>query len=177
MTIPVSPMQKLYSQIIGLPVFDEFSRLPIAFVRDIIIDPENGKVAAFLVKQDRIIVPIDIENFTSGIFIANKDKILPIDDVLRAHEILKRDIHIIGEKVITEREKTLLGRAADYSIDTNHMMLTGLYVAKIFFFFHFQERIIPFNKIVKINRGSIIVKDSQPLKEAAKAQASEKAFA
>ncbi|MBI5413235.1 PRC-barrel domain-containing protein [Candidatus Peregrinibacteria bacterium] len=170
-------MQKLYSQIVGLPVFDEFSRSPIAFVRDVIIDTENGKVVAFLVKQDRIIVPMDIESFTSGLFIANKDRILPIDDVLRVHEVVKRDIHVIGEKVITEREKTLLGRAVDYSIDTTHMMLTGLYVAKIFFFFHFQERIIPFNKIVKINKGSIVVKDSQPLKEAEKAQAAEKVFA
>lgn len=170
-------MQKLYSQIVGLPVFDEFSRSPIAFVRDVIIDPENGKVVAFLVKQDRIIVPMDIESFTSGLFIANKDRILPVDDVLRVHEVLKRNIHVIGEKVITEREKTPIGRAVDYSIDTNLMMLTGIYVAKIFFFFHFQERIIPFNKIVKINKGSIIVKDSQPLKESEKAQAAEKAFA
>lgn len=153
-------MQKLYSEIIGVPVFDEYSSSPLALVQDIIIDPENGKVLAFLVSKKRIVVPLDIQRFNSNLLVADKDVLLPVNDVLRVAEVVKRSTRIIGARVLTERSKTFLGRVVDYEIDTTHMVLTKIHTARVFFFFRFQERIISYRNIVKIGEHAIIVQES-----------------
>lgn len=148
---------------IGFPVFDEFSNSQIALIQDIIIDPETGKVLAFLIKNNRIIAPLDVQRINSALSIENSDRILPLDDILRVYEVYKMKVDIIGAKVITERKKLYLGRVFDFAIDTTHMTLTNIYVAKIFFLFRFEEKIISYKNIVRINKNTIIVKD---LKEA-----------
>jgi sporulation protein YlmC with PRC-barrel domain len=154
-------MQKLYSQLIGLPVFDELSPSPVALVQDVLVDPENGKILAFLVKNDHAIVPYDIERLsTSGLYISDKDRILPITDVLRVFEVFKMKIGIIGARVVTDKKKTYIGRAVDYEVDTSTMSLIRLHTAKTYFFFRFQERIIPFKSIISIGREIIKVKES-----------------
>lgn len=164
-------MQKLYSEIIGLPVFDEYSQRPVSLVQDVIIDPENGKVLAYVVKGKHLIVPMDILRMHNGIYIHDKDHILPFEEVLRAAEVARRYIGIIGACVITERGKVILGRAVDYEIDTTHMVLTKLHVAKLFLFFRYQEKIISYAHIVRIEHNTIIVKDSHEVKVEEKAMA------
>lgn len=156
-------MQKLYSEIIGMPVFTEYSKMPVTLVRDIIIDPENGKVLAFVVKNNHIIVPLDIERFLDGLYIAEKDRILPVDDVLRVHEVKKQEIDIIGSRVLTEPDKIYLGKVVDYEIDTAHMILSAIHAAKTFFFFRFQEKVISARSIIKISKHSVLVKSAHVL--------------
>jgi len=172
-------MRKLCSQLIGLPVFDEASapNSPLALIQNIIIDPENGKILAFVIKGSRIIVPFDVERLNAGLFIADRDHIVPMDDVLRVHEVSQMRIDFIGARVITERTKQFLGRTVDYEIDTTHMMLTNIHVAKIFFFFRFQERIISYKNIVRVDKHTIIVKDTKELTVKEKAPARSQAFA
>lgn len=163
-------MQKLYSELVGLPVFDEASgRAPIAFIRDIILDPENGKVLAFMVKRDHVIVAADVSRVHSGLHIQDRSDIIPLHDVLRIQEVYRMQIPVIGERVITEQKKVLLGRVIDYAIDTTTMSLLHLFVAKTFLFFYFQEYVIPFRNIVQIKQKDIIVKDVKgiPVKETA----------
>lgn len=171
-------MQKLYSQLIGLPVFDEHFGSAITLVRDVIIDPENGKVLAFIVKNQHIIVPLDVEKLNNGLFIHDRDRILHINEVLRVQEVYsKRYAPIIGAKVITQRGKIYLGRVVDYEIDTLHMVLTTIHTAKVFFFFRFRERIISYRHIVKIGKDTITVKDSHEAEVAEKAKARSSAYA
>lgn len=170
-------MQKLYTDLIGMSVITEYSSLPVALVRDVIIDPENGKLLAFVVNKDNIIVPIDIIGINNGLIISDKDHILPISDVLRVQEVSKMKINIIGASVVTERAKMNLGRVVDYEIDAKHMVLTKIHVAKTFFFFRFQERIIYQRQIVKIGKEIIIVKDSNECVVKEKARVRPEAFA
>lgn len=171
-------MQKLYSQLVGLPVFDEHSGSPVTLVRDVIIDPENGKVLAFMVKNQHIIVPLDVEKLNNGLFIHDRDRILHINEVLRVQEVhSKRHAPIIGAKAITERGKIYLGRVVDYEIDALHMVLTRIHTAKVFFFFRFQERIISYRHIVKIGKDTVIVKDSHEAEVMEKAKARSSAYA
>ena len=44
-------MQKLYSELIGMSVLTEYSATPVALIKDIIIDPDSGKVLAFRVND------------------------------------------------------------------------------------------------------------------------------
>lgn len=175
----INPMQKLYSQLIGLPVFDEASasNSPLALIQNIIVDPESGKVLAFLIKNHHIIVPVDVERLGSGLFIVDRDRIVPLDDVMRVHEVFKMHIGIIGARVITEREKRFLGRVVDYEIDTTHMVLTHIHVAKLFLFFRFQERIISYRHIIRIDKHTVVVKDLKEFTVKEKARARSQAYA
>ncbi|MEK9132983.1 MAG: PRC-barrel domain-containing protein, partial [Patescibacteria group bacterium] len=167
----------LYSEFIGMPVFSEYSSSPLALIKDAIIDPENGKLLALLVKNNHIIVPMDIErSTTSAIFIADNDRILPVDDVLRVKMVLSRHISIPSAKVITEKNHEYLGRVTDFEIDTTHMVLANIHVAKQFLFLHFNERIIDFKHIVRIEKHSVIVKE-QAVMSKAKVAVGESAFA
>ncbi len=171
-------MQKLYSELIGLPVFDEYSPAPLALIRDIIIDPENGKIAAFAVKNNRIIVPLDVERLGRGLFIKDQNHIVPTEDVLRVAEVAERKIKILGARVITQNTKIYLGRVVDYEIETRGMALASIHVAKTFLFFRFQEKTISYRSIVKIKRESIIVKDTRiTAREKEKIAAPSSAFA
>lgn len=170
-------MQKLYTDLVGLPVSTEYSNVPIALLRDIIIDPENGKIVAFLVADGRVIVPMDVVNLHSRLIIADRDHVLPIDDVLRVKELFNRHIGLIGTAVFTERLKIYLGRVVDYEIDTRYMVLAKIHVAKIFLFFRFQESIIAHKSIVKIGKKKIVVKDSREAVEKQKATVRPEAFA
>lgn len=172
-------MRKLYSQLIGLPVFDESSggNSPLALIRDIILDPENGKILAFVVRNNRVIVPFDVERLNSGLFIGDRDRIVPMDDVLRVHQVAQWHIDLIRARVVTEREKRFLGRVVDYEIDTSHMSLTHIQVAKLFFFFRFQERLISLKNIIRIEKHTIIVKDIKELTVKEKSPAPSQAFA
>lgn len=159
-------MQKLYSEIIGMPVCTEYSKRPVALVQDVIVDPENGKILAFRVKNDHMVVPLDVERFSNELYIAEKDRILPIDEVLRVFEVAKHEIHILGSRVSTDLDKLYLGRVVDYEIDTKHMNMSAIHVAKTFFFFRFQEKIISARSIIKINKNSILVKSAHVLSKA-----------
>ena len=153
-------MQKLYSEIIGMPVLTEYSDRPSAFIQDIIIDPENGSVLAFRVKRNHIIVPYDVESIGRALIIADSNRILPIAEVLRVENVFNMNINIIGARVITEKEKIEIGHVVDYEINTTTMSLTKIHSAKTFLFFRFNDRIISYKNIVKINKHSILIKES-----------------
>lgn len=172
------PMHKLYFQLIGLPVFDEASSSPVTLIKDVIIDPENGKVLAFLVRNGEVIISIDVERITSeGLFIADRDRVVPVDDVFRVHNVLKMDISLAGMRVISQRTKAYLGRVVDFEIDTKQMMLVNIHVAKTMVFFRFNERIFSYRNIVRISKGIVIVKDSSEIRAEEKARVRSEAFA
>ena len=164
-------MQKLYSQLIGMPVVTEYSPSPVCLVRDVVIDPETGKVVALRVKRDSVIAPLDIERINNAVIIADQDRIIPLHDILRVKNVIDMNIPVIGQRVIAERSKTLLGRVVDYEIDTTHMTLHSIHVAKVFFFFRFQELIISSRSIVKISRSAITVKNTHAVCEREKSGA------
>lgn len=162
-------MQKLYSQLVRMGVCEEGIRNPIAYVSDIIIDPENGKVLAFLLQNLHIVVPMDIEHVGSSITILERERIVPMSEVLRVQEVYNMGIPLLASRVIAEHDATFIGRVFDYEIDTTHMVLKSIHVAKTFLLFHVQERIILSKHIVKISKNLIVVKDMPIAEEKAKA--------
>jgi uncharacterized protein YrrD len=153
-------MQKLYSEMIGMPVFDENSPTPVALVKDVLVDPETGKVVAFLVKNNHIIVPLDVERLSKAMHIRDADQIVALEDVLRAKVVAGLQIPIIGSRVLTQRQKIFLGRVVDYEFSTSDMILSAIHAAKSILFFRYEEKLISRNSIVSIHKHSIIVKDA-----------------
>lgn len=157
-------MQKLFSQIIGKPVFDEFSVSPVALVHDVLIDPENGHIVAFLVSRKRVVVPFDITRFSSAaLYIADRDSLTPPEDVLRVREVLRLNIPILGAKV-TNMHNVYIGKVVDFEIDTKTMSLSHIFTAKTIFFFHTNDRTFARKQIISITKKGIQVKDDAEVK-------------
>lgn len=141
-------------------VFDD-TPAPVTTIRDMLIDPENGKIVAFLVNtgHNEVITPIDILSWREVMTIHNFDSIVQAEDILRAHEILESGIMLRGSKVETEKGK-YLGRVTDYAVDTNTFDLRRIEVAKAFLgLIRFETRLIPAKEIVEILPGKIVVKE------------------
>ncbi|MEK7171895.1 MAG: PRC-barrel domain-containing protein [Patescibacteria group bacterium] len=170
-------MQKLYSELIGMSVLTEYSATPVALIKDIIIDPDSGKVLAFRVNGQNIISSMDVESIGNSLIIADRDRIVPINEILRVESVAKMNISIIGARVIGNRSKKYIGRVVDYAIDTKHLSLIAIHCAKVFVFFRFNEKIFLYKNIVKISKHTVIVKDSGEILVSEKADAVSSAFA
>lgn len=170
-------MHKLYSQLIGCQVFDDENNSSLGLIQDLIIDPETGKVLAFLLKNHHIIVAADVQRLGSSLVIADSGRIVPVDDVLRVHEVFKKRVCLIGSKVVGQQSKLQLGRVFDYEIDTVTMTLTAIHCSKIFFFFHLQDKIFSYRRILRISKDEITVKDSPEILAKEKVISPSEAFA
>ncbi len=154
-------MEKLYSKIIRSYVFREESLRPIASVRDLVIDPNNGKVVAIEVNRGRkmVISPMDITAWGSAMKIGGRDDIVNVDELVRVKEVWERRAQIFGQKVETEGGK-VLGKVIDFVIDGKFLVLKKLYVAKVFLgLLKFDSRIILAKNIIEILPNKIVVKD------------------
>ncbi|MDA1060179.1 MAG: PRC-barrel domain-containing protein [bacterium] len=159
-------MHRLYSKIIGTPVYDDSVR-PLTTVKDLIIDTETGKLLAFVVNQSKnlVIVPIDVVSWTEVIKINNIDSIIDGNDVIRISEVQKRGINLIHNKVETKNGEKL-GKVNDFSVDTDILMLQKLYVSKgILGLVRYESRIISAKDIIEILPDKIVIKDNTKIKE------------
>lgn len=155
-------MEKLYSDIVGAPVVEDNVLHPITTVKDLILDPETGKLAAFVVdiKRNLVISPIDVLFFGNRIQIHERHAVIPGSEILRVEEIQKKNIRIFGNKVVTE-DGFKLGKVVDLSIDMKDYTLKKLFVAKeILGMVRYDSRIISAKNIVEILPNKIIVKNN-----------------
>ena len=154
-------MQKLYSNILGTPVFDQDGGRPITTVRDLVVDPESGKLIAFVVNQSKnlIITPVDILFWKEILKVRDRDAIISASEVLRVESVQKNGIHFFHNKVETKSGK-FLGKVVDFEIDTNLYVLARIHVAKGFLgLIKYDSRIIPADHIVEVLEDKIVVKD------------------
>lgn len=158
-------MEKLYSKIVRSVVVEEDGVRPICNVRDLVIDPNDGKVVALSVGKGRVIVPADILSWGmsgragSAVKINRADSILDVEDIVRVQEVWGRQAQIFEQKVETVSGKEL-GSVVDFVIDSKAMVLKKLYVAKVFLgLLRLDHRIISAKDIVEILPGKIVVKD------------------
>jgi sporulation protein YlmC with PRC-barrel domain len=153
-------MERLFSNIIGTPVVDDDFKHPITTVRDVVIDPESGKLVALVVDINRnlVIAPIDILAWGDTIRIPAHDAVIEGNEILRVAEVQKRNIRIIHNRVET-KNKEYIGKVVDFSIDVNDLTLKKLYTAKdILGLVRYDSRIIPAKIIERILPEKIIVK-------------------
>ena len=152
-------MERLYSDIIGMGVYEDDMPRPVTTVQDIIMDYERGELIAFVVGRNKIVTPVDVLSFSNGIRINSADNIGDVSDVLRVEEILKSGVRIAQNKVETEGGEEL-GKVFDFAVDDKTYEFRKLYVAKGFLgLFRYDSRIIPSKNIIEILPDKIVVKD------------------
>jgi len=153
-------MDKPYSKIIGLPIIVEGSG-KVGRITDILINPENSKVAAFFTNTGKmkIIIPMDVLYFGIGLIIQDFDDIVDAQDIIKVNQILEKDIGILKNKVETEKGE-YIGHVQDIYIDTRLYIMTKIVVHKSFFgLLKTQNLIISVRDIVEIKKGLVIVKN------------------
>ena len=154
-------MERSYSKIIGTAVFNDSTR-PITSVKDLIIDPETGKILAFVVNINKkmIVTPMDILSWQENIKVHNGEAVINANEVLRVENVLNNQINILKNKVYTKNGE-YLGKVIDYTVDNQSYLLKNLFVSKGFLgLIRYQSRIIPYKNIIEIKREKIVAKDS-----------------
>lgn len=138
----------------------------IGRIHDIIVDPNNGQVIALTLTKlwgaPKVISPMDIVGFSPGIVIVkNKEAIVPLKDIVRAHKVWKKKIRLISCTCKTESGK-ILGNVDDFLIDFDSMIVAKYYISGNHPLTPFApNRIILANKTIKIKRGLITVQDEE----------------
>ena len=155
-------MEKLYSDIVGTPVFEDDANRPFASVKGVILDPEmRGKLIAFLVNvaRRRIISPVDVLSWGNVMKVHSAGDVTDAVNVLRVDEVLKGGVKFFGAHVETEKGEKL-GKVFDLGIDNKTFDLRRIFVAKSFFgIFRHDNRIISAKDIVEVLPDKIVVKD------------------
>jgi uncharacterized protein YrrD len=150
-------------KIIGLPVIEAISGTKIDFIKNIIIDPESGRLEALLIKKrypwqkTRIVSFKDVSQFyADGVLVKNPECIVVASEVFKANDILKKKILLIGSSVLTQNGQKL-GFLEDFIFDTTFCGLLTLIVKKSF---SSERRIISAERILSILRKKIIIRDA-----------------
>jgi len=154
-------MERLYSKIVGMPVYVPENVRPVTQVQDVLVDPENGKVLALFVsgRGGKIITPRDIVAVKHGVFLRDADDILDIDEVLRVESVVSKFQPLGAMKVLTEGGKSL-GKVCDFVIDDKAFVLKKIYSGKsVLGMVQYDSRIISYKDIVEIQADRVIVKD------------------
>ena len=151
----------MYSNIVGIPIFEEDGQRPISTVKDVIMDPERGKAVALVVdiNQNKVITPHDILSLGDILKIRGREVIIDGSDVIRVEEIQKRNVRILNNRVET-KEGEYLGKVVDYSLELSGLNLQKIYVAKGFMgVVRYGGRMIPAKKIVEVLPKKIVVEN------------------
>ncbi|MEK7673528.1 MAG: PRC-barrel domain-containing protein [Patescibacteria group bacterium] len=154
-------MEKFYSKILGMPVIEEDAMRPFTSITDVVMDPANGKLLAFVVNANRnqIILPMDIIGWNDAVHINSRDSIIDGNESLRVQKVQEGGVRIIHNKVETQGG-TELGKVYDFVIDPHTFELRKLFVAKGFLnLFRFDSRIISAKNIIEILKDKIVVKE------------------
>lgn len=149
--------------------FEEGSLL--AVVKDVIVNPDTGKLEAVWVKPAAHILSYaviraeDIVEWKKHLYIKSEQAIADPADIIKIAEILTDGRQIIGNEVRTE-EGVVLGRVTDIDFDTRDYYLHHLHVEKRWLgMIRRDRRILSYDLIVQVFKDYILVKDKNAAKE------------
>lgn len=153
-------MLSLISHLIGRPVITFDAAEAVGVIRDPIIDPANGKLAGyfmghgFMGMQQHVLAAQDIAGYDeSRVVVHRTDIALDVNEEPKIREILDKKTPVLGANVYTE-SGIHLGRANDLLLDTELSMIVKYYVHGMV-----QDRIIPAEHVISIEKHGIIVDD------------------
>ncbi len=164
-------MIKEYKSIIGTPImhFDEGSLL--AMVKDVVINPDTGKIEAFWVKPltvpmfNAVIQSQDIVEWKKNIYIKNDSVITNPIDIIRISDIMAKETYIIGNRV-QNKDGKYYGKVYNITFDTGSFYLHQIHVQKsILGIINYEQRIFSFDGIIEVTPSAIIIKDEAIEKE------------
>jgi uncharacterized protein YrrD len=168
-------VEKLYSNIIGTPIFQDDFPTPFTTVKDIIVDPDRGVLIAFVIDSNhkKVISSLDVIVWGDVIKINDLSAVADSQDILRVSEVQKKGSYIYGNKVESEKGE-YIGKVFDFALNVSTGELTKIFSAKnILGLLKYDSRIIASKNIIEILPEKIVVKaNSSEVKEKAKREIS-----
>jgi len=148
-------------KLIGLPVAAMDIQSKIGEIRQILIDPENGRLLGFLVSTGtflgtkKVLSVIDIKDWDpKAIVVSSIENLIGKSEIVRIKEILNKKIFILGMKAVTESGKNL-GEVEDILLDTETECVVKYYLKDLM-----QSRVFPAEKVVKIDKEIVFSDDT-----------------
>ena len=155
---------KKTQKILGLPIISISDGMEVGKVKSIIINAEKGAI-------DYIVVDSGIQIFSARVIpnedvlgigeyaltIENEGVITDISRLPAAIQLLQKDIHVKGTKVLTKKGR-LIGEIGDIYIDENdNCKITGLeFIADIT---QKKIRLIPSDSVITLGKNLTVVKE------------------
>lgn len=116
---------KKSQEIIGLPVFSVLDGKKIGQVKDLVINPEEGKVDFILVSNRNWYVGARVLAYKSVMGIGehavtteSENSLTSINETANANNLLERNVELKGNRVLTNKGN-LIGVISEYEIDEN----------------------------------------------------------
>ena len=165
-------MIKLYSECIGSKIFSFRDGELLGVLQDIIVDPNNGRIAGLLVLvkissgiKKMAIIDVDILEWRNQIVVQDEDSFAEINEVVRLQKILDEKVFILNQPVYTISGE-YIGHVRNYFIDVNNLIMIKILIRKTeWLFFCRTERIVTSDKIIKIEKDRIIIEDNYAKKK------------
>jgi len=164
-------MIREFKSLVGAKVVEFDSGDLLAIMTGIIIDPDSGMVEAFWVKpttlpyKTAILKTRDILEFKKNLYIRSDKVLAQAEDVIRINEILDDGRTFLGNLVQNEVGHTY-GRCDNLSFDTDTNALKQIHCRKsILGVINLDQRIFPYESIIKVLPDMILVKDDATKKD------------
>ncbi len=124
---------KKTQDIIGLPVFSVVDGRQVGQVKDLVINPEEGRVEYLLVSDGSWYVGARVLPFDRvmgvgehAVTTESENNITSIAEAAKANDLLKRNVELKGNRLLTDRGD-FIGKVTEYQLDENSGIITSLY--------------------------------------------------
>lgn len=159
-------MLRFAEDIVSSQVVNLSTGRAVATVSDLLIDPDNLKVAALICyvrsqNAERYLMAQDIHDFSGmSIAVQNDDALSDSQDIVRLQELMKINYKIVGKKVTTDAGRTI-GVVSQYVVDDKSLVVEKIYVRpSLIKLLQSSDRVISRTIIVEVTDKEIIVKDT-----------------
>ena len=164
-------MIKEYQSIIGTPILHFEQGGLLALLKDIIIDPDTGRVEAFWVKPltlpmgNAVLQSQDIVEWKKNIYIKDDSVISDPADIIKVTEVLSKNTYVIGNRV-QNQAGLYYGKVYNIDFNTKTFYLRQIHVQKsILGLISYERRIFSYDSIIEITPSVIIIDDKAVKKE------------
>ncbi|MBN1258232.1 PRC-barrel domain-containing protein [Candidatus Peregrinibacteria bacterium] len=163
-------MLKTYLSILGSQIIDFDDGSSLGLIRDVIVDPDTGKIEAFWVKpftlplKHAVLQSQDIIEWKKHVYVRGESCISDPAEIIKVADILTRHTYVIGNRVRGQSGKKY-GRVFSLDFDASQYYIRNIYVQKSFFgFFSYNKRVFSFDSILEILPDMILLNDDAAVK-------------
>lgn len=148
------------TKLINLPLGALDTESKIGEIREILVDPENGRILGFLVQPQssyfggsifspkKALSIVDVREWDpKGLVTASIENLVNPNEIIRIKDVLQKNIILIGMKAKTESGKGL-GSVEDLLIDTDTESVAKYYLKDLLG----EKRVLTSDKVVKIDK-------------------------
>ncbi len=156
-------MNLLRSEIIGRPVGALEEKAKVGTARDIVVNPEDGRVLALVIRTGflgqgyKVVDWQDVRAVEkSGVVVGTVEQMLAPEEMVRVDQLIKDGFQLVGLPVITTGGHKI-GRVNNFCFDSDTGRLSQLYVRSILG----PNRIIGMSSVVRVESRKVVVRNTE----------------